>query len=292
MTRKLPPLNALRAFEAAARHGRIVDAAAELCVTHGAVSRQVKLLEQALGMSLFRRAGTGVELTDAGTRLLPALSSAFDLIETGVERIKPSSGGVLVVSCSGTFIIRWLIPRLHGFRSRHPDIEIRLSESDGPVDFAEDGADLAIRNLSPPWPEDMITTPIFGEEVGPVLSPELQADLEIRSVDDLVRAPLLHTETRATAWSDWLAAVGRADIDPVSGDRFEHFYYMLQAAASGLGVAIGPRPLVDDDIVIGRLVAPLGYIESGRHYVVLRPMRDDARVDAFATWLTDAAVQA
>lgn len=292
MTRKLPPLNALRAFEAAARHGRIVDAAAELCVTHGAVSRQVKQLEQSLGVSLFRRAGTGVELTDAGTRLLPALSSAFDLIETGVDRVSPSSSGALLVSCSGTFIIRWLIPRLHGFRSRHPEIEIRLSESDAPIDFTEDAADLAIRNMMPPWPDDMIATPIFGEEVGPVLSPELQAELEIRSVDDLSRAPLLHTETRVTAWSDWLAAAGRSDIDPASGDRFEHFYYMLQAAASGLGVAIGPRPLVDDDIVIGRLVAPLGYIESGRHYVVLRPVRDDARVEAFVAWLTDAAVQA
>jgi LysR family transcriptional regulator, glycine cleavage system transcriptional activator len=288
----LPPLNALRAFEAAARHGRIVDAAAELCVTHGAVSRQVKQLEQSLGVKLFRRAGTGVELTDAGVRLLPALSSAFDLIETGVERVTPSPGSALLVSCSGTFIIRWLIPRLHGFRSRHPDIEIRLSESDAPVDFAQDAADLAIRTMAPPWPDDMVTTPIFGEEVGPVLSPELQAELKIRSVDDLARAPLIHTETRATAWSDWFAAVGRSDIDPRTGDRFEHFYYLLQAAASGLGVAIGPRPLVDDDIVIGRLVAPLGYVETGLHYVVLRPLRDDVRVDTFVEWLADAAVQA
>ncbi len=292
MVRQLPPLNALRAFEAAARHGRIVDAAAELCVTHGAVSRQVKQLEQALGVQLFRRAGTGVALTDAGARLLPALSSAFDLIETGVDRVRPSSSGALLVSCIGTFIIRWLIPRLHGFRSRHPDIEIRLSESDGPVDFTQDAADLAIRTIRPPWPEDMITTPIFGEEVGPVLSSELQAELEIRNVDDLARAPLLHTETRASAWSDWLAAAGRADIDPGPGDRFEHFYYMLQAAASGLGVAIGPRPLVDDDIVTGRLVAPLGYIESGFHYVVLRPVRDDPRAEAFVAWLADAAVEA
>ncbi len=292
MTRTLAPLNALRAFEAAARHGRIVDAAAELCVTHGAVSRQVKQLEQALGVKLFRRAGTGVALTEAGARLLPALSSAFDLIETGVERVRPSASGALLISCIGTFIIRWLIPRLHGFRSQHPDIEIRLSESDGPVDFAQDAADLAIRTLQPPWPDNMITTPIFGEEVGPVLSPELQTTLEIRNVDDLARAPLLHTETRATAWPDWLAAAGRTDIDAASGDRFEHFYYMLQAAASGLGVAVGPRPLVDDDIVAGRLVAPLGYVESGFHYVVLRPMRDDARAEAFVAWLTDAAVAA
>lgn len=290
MTRMLPPLNALRAFEAAARHGRIVDAAAELCVTHGAVSRQVKQLERVLGVKLFRRAGRGVALTEAGARLLPSLSSAFDLIETGVERVRPSTSGALLVSCIGTFIIRWLIPRLHGFRSRHPDIEIRLSESDGPVDFTQDAADIAIRTMRPPWPGDMITTPIFGDEVGPVLSPELQAKLNIRNVGDLARAPLLHTETRASAWSDWLAAAGRTDIDPTPGDRFEHFYYMLQAAASGLGVAIGPRPLVDDDIVTGRLVAPLGYVESGYHYVVLRPMRDDARAAAFVAWLNDAAV--
>ena len=170
MVRSLPSLNALRAFEAAARLGSVTAAAAELHVTHGAVSRQVKQLEQALGTALFHRAGTGLRLSEAGARMLPALTSSFDLMEAGVAQAARARGGNLIVSCLGTFTMRWLIPRLFAFRAAHPDIEVQLSASDAPVNFLRDRFDLAIRTERPPWPADRIATPFIVEEVGPVLS--------------------------------------------------------------------------------------------------------------------------
>lgn len=289
MPRSLPSLNALRAFEAAARLGSITAAADELHVTHGAVSRQVKLLEQLLGSPLFHRAGTGLRLSDTGTRLLPALTSAFDLMEAGVAQATRTRGGSLVVSCLGTFTMRWLIPRLFAFRAAHPGIEVQLSASDGPVDFLRDGVDLAIRVERPPWRTDAAVRPFIEEEVGPVLSAALQEKLRLRAPADLARAALLHTETRLYAWSDWFAAAGQAPVRPAGEQTFEHFYFMLQAAASGLGVAIGPKVLVDDDLAAGRLVAPFGFVKSGLSYIAMRPRRDDARAALFENWLVGQA---
>lgn len=287
MARSLPPLNALRAFEAAARLGSVTAAAAELHVTHGAVSRQVKQLEQTLGTALFQRVGTGLRLTEAGKRLLPALTSSFDLMEAGVAQAARTRGGNLIVSCLGTFTMRWLIPRLFAFRAMHPDIEVQLSASDAPVNFLRDRFDLAIRTERPPWPSGVIATPFIEEEVGPVLSPGLQARLDLRTVDDLARATLLHTDTRRSAWPDWFAANGRAELPPAAAQSFEHFYFMLQAAASGLGVAIGPKPVIEDDLAAGRLVAPFGFVKSGLSYVSLRPHADDGRAALFEAWLVE-----
>ena len=287
MVRSLPSLNALRAFEAAARLGSVTAAAAELHVTHGAVSRQVKQLEQALGTALFQRAGTGLRLSEAGARLLPALTSSFDLMEAGVAQAARARGGNLIVSCLGTFTMRWLIPRLFAFRAAHPDIEVQLSASDAPVNFLRDRFDLAIRTERPPWPADMIATPFIVEEVGPVLSAALQERLRLRTVEDLARATLLHTDTRISAWPDWFASVGQAEVQPAAIQTFEHFYFMLQAAASGLGVAIGPKPVIEDDLSAGRLVAPFGFVRSGLSYVSLRPHADDSRAALFEAWLLE-----
>lgn len=287
MVRSLPSLNALRAFEAAARLGSVTAAAAELHVTHGAVSRQVKQLEQALGTALFHRAGTGLRLSEAGARLLPVLTSAFDLMEAGVAQAARARGGNLIVSCLGTFTMRWLIPRLFAFRAAHPDIEVQLSASDAPVNFLRDRFDLAIRTARPPWPADMIAKPFIVEEVGPVLSAALQERLRLRTVEDLARATLLHTDTRISAWPDWFASVGQAEVQPAAIQTFEHFYFMLQAAASGLGVAIGPKPVIEDDLSAGRLVAPFGFVRSGLSYVSLRPHADDSRAALFEAWLLE-----
>lgn len=285
MPRSLPSLNALRAFEAAARLGSVTAAAAELHVTHGAVSRQVKQLEQALGTALFHRAGTRLRLSEAGARLLPVLTSSFDLMEAGVAQAARARGGNLIVSCLGTFAMRWLIPRLFAFRAAHPDIEVQLSASDAPVSFLRDRFDLAIRTERPPWPADMIAKPFIVEEVGPVLSAGLQEKLHLRALEDLRRATLLHTGTRLLAWPDWFASVGQAEIQPAAVQTFEHFYFMLQAAASGLGVAIGPKPVIEDDLAAGRLVAPFGFVRSGLSYVSLRPHADDSRAALFEAWL-------
>lgn len=289
MARSLPSLNALRAFEAAARLGSVTAAADELHVTHGAVSRQVKLLEQLLGSPLFHRAGTGLRLSETGARLLPALTSAFDLMEAGVAQATRARGGQLTVSCLGTFTMRWLIPRLFAFRAAHPDIEVQLSASDGPVNFLRDGVDLAIRAERPPWPAGVAVRPFVEEEVGPVLSAALQERLRLHAPADLARATLLHTETRTRAWADWFAAVGRAEVKPAAAQTFEHFYFMLQAAASGLGVAIGPKVLVDDDLSAGRLVAPFGFVKSGLSYISIRPRRTDSRAALFEDWLVAQA---
>lgn len=285
MPRSLPSLNALRAFEAAARLGSMTAAADELHVTHGAVSRQVKQLERDLGQPLFHRAGTGLALSDNGKRLLPILTSAFDLMASGVAQASRRPGAPFTVSCLGTFTMRWLIPRLFAFRAAHPDIEIQLSANDGAVDFSRDGIDFAIRVERPPWPENMIVTPFIEEEIGPVLSTSLQAALQLRNPGDIARATLLHTETRQGAWADWFGAVGCAEVTPVADQTFEHFYFMLQAAASGLGVAIGPRPVVEDDIAAGRLIAPFGFVKSGLSYVAMRPPTDDDRAALFERWL-------
>lgn len=287
MLRTLPSLNALRAFEAAARLGSVTAAAAELHVTHGAVSRQVKQLEQALGTALFHRAGTRLRLSEAGARLLPVLTSSFDLMEAGVAQTARARGGNLIVSCLGTFTMRWLIPRLFAFRAAHPDIEVQLSASDAPVNFLRDRFDLAIRTERPPWPADMIAKPFIVEEVGPVLSAGLQEKLHLRAPEDLRRATLLHTDTRLSAWPDWFASVGPAEVQPAAIQTFEHFYFMLQAAASGLGVAIGPRPVIEDDLTAGRLVAPFGFVRSGLSYVSLRPHADDSRAALFEAWLLE-----
>ena len=289
MSRALPSLNALRAFEAAARLGSVTAAAAELHVTHGAVSRQVKQLEAELGRPLFHRAGTGLRLSDAGAKLLPSLTAALDLMQAGVAQAARAGGGRLTVSCLGTFTMRWLIPRLFAFQAAHPGIEVQLAAGDAPVDFRRDGADLAIRVLRPPWPPGLIATPFVDEEVGPVLSAGLQDELHIADVEDLSRATLLHTETRSDAWSNWFANSGATATGPAAERTFEHFYFMLEAAAAGLGVAIGPRPLVSDDLAAGRLVAPFGFVPSGLSYVCLRPQTDDANAALFESWLVRQA---
>jgi DNA-binding transcriptional LysR family regulator len=185
--------------------------------------------------------------------------------------------------------MRWLIPRLFAFRAAHPEIEVQLSASDGPVDFLRDGVDLAIRAELPPWPSGVAVRPFIEEEVGPVLSAALQERLRLRAPADLARAALLHTETRTRAWADWFAAVGHPEVAPAAAQTFEHFYFMLQAAASGLGVAIGPKVLVDDDLSAGRLVAPFGFVKSGLSYIAIRPRRTDSRAALFEDWLVAQA---
>jgi LysR family glycine cleavage system transcriptional activator len=175
MARKLPSLNALRAFEAAGRHGRMTMAADELNVTHSAISRQVQLLEDGLGVPLFEGPKNRLRLTDAGKTLLAGLTSAFDQIDMSVRSVADAEDGALDVSCPGTFTMRWLIPRLYRFQADHPHIDVRLTASSRPVDFGRDGFDIAIRVGAAPWPEGADVIPLFPEQTGPVLSPRSPA---------------------------------------------------------------------------------------------------------------------
>jgi LysR family glycine cleavage system transcriptional activator len=292
MKRRLPPLKTLPAFELAADHLSLSKAADELFLTHGAISRQVKVLETHLGTPLFHRHNRRIELTQAGTDFLSTVRLALDLIEAGAARVtKASRQGPVVVSCLPTFMMRWLIPRLYDFNARHSDIEIRLSASPGPADFERGGVDVAIRLDDAPWPNDAVAYPFLKEEVGPVCSPALLERQLVTVAADLRHHPILHTDTRPHAWEQWMAAAAVGDLTPDRGTRFEHFYFMLEAAAAGLGTAIAPYPLAAADIATGRLVAPLGFVPSGQTYHVVRPQSaaGDSAVAAFTAWLVNMA---
>jgi LysR family glycine cleavage system transcriptional activator len=286
MARRLPSLNALRAFEAAARLGRMTQAADELSVTHSAVSRQVRHLEEVLGVPLFEGPKNALRLTEEGRTLLPGLTSAFDQIDRTVRLVADTGEGPLDVSCLGTFTMRWLIPRLHRFQRDHTAIEVRLTASDHAVDFGRDGSDLAIRVGTAPWPEGAEVHPLFSELIGPVLTPRLAESTS----PGFAGIPALHTRTRRHAWPDWRARSGIA-VESAHGAEFEHFYFMLEAATAGLGVCIAPWPLVADDIHAGRLIAPHGFIESGQDYVALRRARRHHKSTVFCEWLQNEAGQ-
>ncbi|MBI2741252.1 MAG: transcriptional regulator GcvA [Rhodospirillales bacterium] len=286
--RRLPPLKALPAFEEAARHLSFSGAARELNLTHGAISRQMQSLEMHLGVRLFRRLNRRVELTDAGVAFLPAVRTALDVVEASATRLSAAARqGPLVVSCLPTFMMRWLIPRLYDFNARHPAIDVRLSASSAPVDFAREGVDVAIRIGAGPWPDGIEAHAFMNEEIGPVCSPALAQRGKLRRPADLARHKLLHTETRADAWVDWLARAKTAGVDAAKGQRFEHFYFLLEAAVAGLGVAVAPKPLVMEDLKLGRLVAPFGFVKSGRQYCLLYPAELAAipKVRTFRSWI-------
>lgn len=282
------PLNALRAFEATARHGRMVTAAAELAVTHGAVSRQVRHLEQLLGVTLLEGPKNRLALTEAGRLLVESLTPAFAQIDAALRTVADPDEGRLDVSCLGTFTMRWLIPRLHRFTAVHPRIDLHLSASHAPVDFARESYDVAIRVGRPAETPEVVAVPLFDEWVGPVLAPRLADTLRLDAPADLLAAPLIHPKTRRTAWADWARTRGLAQAIP-AGAEYEHFYVMLEAATAGLGVAVAPWPFVIDDIRAGRLVAPFGFTPSGQRYAALRRQRRNRKAEQFCTWLAAEA---
>ncbi|MBI1906945.1 MAG: LysR family transcriptional regulator [Rhodocyclales bacterium] len=284
MKRRLPPLNALRAFEAAARLGRMTAAADELAVTPGAISRQVRQLELALGVVLFEGSKHKPQLTVAAKTLLPVLSAALDQIETAVRGVREDDKGTLDVSCFSTFTARWLIPRLYQFNALHPDIEIRLSTAEPAAGIDRDRYDLVITVDCNGEADRSTMLPLFPERMGPVLAPSLATRIKVREPPDLDGKPLLHTSSRANAWQMWGESVG-CPLALQGGQAFEHYYFTLEAAIGGLGICIAPWHLVIDDIRAGRLLAPLGFQESGYRYVAQRRRQTNRKLDRFCEWL-------
>lgn len=286
--RTLPPLNALRAFEAAARLGSISRAAAELHVTHGAVSRQVKLLEDDLGTALFARDGRGLRLTDAGERLRDAAGTAFEQLQSTVRGLRRGDeSGTRVIGCPGSLLARWMIPRLERLRRDLPDLTLHLSPHDGELDPALPGLDAALLIGAPPWPPQWRVHALAPERIGPVVNPRHPAfeRLSGRPAAALPEEELLHTASRPQAWPQWARAQG---LDPGQlrfGTGFEHLYYLLEAAVAGLGVAIAPQPLVAGDIAAGRLTAPWGFVDTGAQWCLCMRAADDARIERLAGWL-------
>ena len=270
----LPSLMALRCFEAAARHEHFSRAADELCVTHGAVSRAVRLLEDDLGVALFQRRSRRVFLTDAGRKLAQAVHDGLGLMRHAAHELRTEAARARrwVLSCEPTLLMRWLIPRWPDFQARYAGVDIHLAAAGGSFSF-DSGIDMAIRRSDFAWPAGYHAERLFTERVGPVCRPD-KVDAWFFSGRDgcLLKpdAPQLHTRTRPDAWKEWAVAANR----PAGSGRpqmFDHFYFSLQAAVAGLGVAIGPWHLVRDDLESGVLVAPMGFVEDGSHYCLLTP---------------------
>lgn len=287
--RRLPSLNALRAFEAAARLRSVGGAAAELHVTHGAVSRQIRLLEEELGLALLQREGRGIRPTAAGERLRDAAGGAFAQLQDAVAELRrPARPSALVLGCPGSILARWMIPRLQALQRDLPALTLHLSAHEGEFGADLDGLDAALLLGQAPWPESWQVHVLAPERIGPVLSPALpQAQtLAAGPPSALLQQPLLHTASRPQAWPSWAQAHG---VDPAAlryGTGFEHLYYLLEAALAGIGVAIAPQPLVADDLANGRLLAPWGFAETGGEWALCtRRETQDPRVQALARWL-------
>jgi len=252
-------LNALRAFEATARLRSFSAAAEELSVTHGAVSRHIRMLEDSVGLPLLTRSAQGAVPTAEGQRLADGLSTAFSLIQSSVEQLKP---GPLTLACSESIMMYWLLPRLNRFKDVHPEVELRFNMSHGPVDFVRDNVSVAIRLSSIEAPRDVVRIDVAPEWVGPVCSPEYLRQKRIESVGALARAKLIVSRTRPSAWDDWAHCSGQANMELRVDEVFDHFYLLIQGARCGLGVANVPRMLVRDDLTSGTLVAPLAFVRG------------------------------
>jgi DNA-binding transcriptional LysR family regulator len=289
MSHDLPPLNALRAFEAAARLNSISQAANELHVTHGAVSRQVRSLEEHLGVALFSKEGRGLKLTDAGIRLRDVSAELFNrLRSTCAELQQGQADAPFVLACPGSLLARWFIPRLDRLNRELPELRLQLSASEGELDPRRSGVDATLWFAEPPWPADMQVFELAAERIGPVLSPRYAqfAALHQAPAASLLGEPLLHTSSRPQAWPSWAASNGLDTSALKLGQGFEHLYYLLEAAAAGLGVAIAPQQLVADDLAGGRLVAPWGFVETSARLALWVPARRlDKRAQLLAAWL-------
>lgn len=287
--RILPPLNALRAFEAAGRLGSFKDAAIELHVTHGAVSQHVRLLEEWLGAALFERRNRRVELTPAARSYLAEVGPLFEGISKATHRygdVKTVSR-TLSVNAVATFTLRWLVPRLATFRAAHPDIDVRVETSSDSVESLKEPYDVIIRG-GPDTFYGYSTKPFLTEERLPVCSPGLLKKLPLSRPADLRSHTLLHTSSLPRLWPDWLASARISALSPAAMLTFDHFFLTLQAAIDGMGIAMGPTALVADDLAMGRLVAPFtGPRLPSRSYCtyVADSKRTDYVIGLFCAWL-------
>lgn len=289
MSSRLPNLNGLRAFEAAARHLSFTRAAAELAVTQTAVSHQIRRLEEQLGLSLFLRGRGGLRLSAVGEHYLPAVRAAFDGLREATDALTGQSAvGPLTVSTIASFATKWLVPHLSRFQAVHPDIDIRISTSNSFVDFQRDEVDCAIRYGHGRWP-GVEAVRLMAEDMFPVCSPALlRGEPPLREPQDLGRHSLLHTTTLPDDWRLWLTAVGVEDVDPDRGPAFDIIMMTLQAAIEGMGVALGRTLLVEADLNAGRLVAPfdVSIPTEMAYYLVAPPGHMDwPRLGAFRDWL-------
>lgn len=289
---RMPPLNALRAFEAAARYQNFSRAAEELHVTQGAVSRHVKLLEQHLGIELFRRRPQGLELTEPGRALLPELSASFERIAQAARSVANQDHEIGLFSAAPTIVTRWLVPHLLTFQERYPQYRVNIGLAHGTYDgFYKGNFDIGLDCFegakSRPGGFDSI---LFRREaLTPVCSPRLlDRDPPLTQPSDVARHVLLHPDTDPTDWRKWLRAADLTEIDVESGQTFESMEMAVRAAVGGLGVAIADLLLVQDELASGQLVAPFDLVvsEDTGYYLFCQPGRfEEPKIAAFRDWI-------
>ena len=287
MPRQLPPLNALRAFEAAARSESFTRAAEELCVTQGAVSHQVKLLEAALGIKLFNREHQRLVITGAGREYLNVVRDALDRIAAGTERIvQRQNTGVLTVSTSPDFAAKWLVNRLGRFAEAHPGIDLRVSATMHHIDFVREEVDVAVRHGDGNW-SGLVAVRLCTEQLFPVCSPRLMSGRNrIAKPSDLLKFPLLHLEDRK-AWSNWFDAAG-VDAEMSHGLVLNRASMLIDAAVNGQGVALARTALAAWDLINGRLVKPFDLaLKLSKIYWIVCPKATSMqpKIVTFRDWL-------
>ena len=281
----MPCLDDLRAFEAVARLGSVGAAAADLALTHGAVSRRVTKLSADLGLRLLEADGRGVRPTSDGEALAEASGKAFTLITDALAEIRSGSAPLpIILSCERSLAMRWLIPRLSGFQDRYPDVEVHLSTGGGALDFARDRVTLAIRRLDFPVDPEWTIIKLMPERVGPVMLPTLRKGFE---GGDYVA---LGSRTRPNAWEVWFDR-HRDAPRPRTTRLLDHHFLMAEAALGGLGVALAPQAIAADDVAHGRLDAPLGFDGDGTDYALIHPesIMVSTGLSALRDWLVAEA---
>jgi LysR family glycine cleavage system transcriptional activator len=298
--KKLAHLNALRAFEAAVRHMSFAKAAAELSVTPGAISQQIKLLESYYGVQLFRRGSRGIALTEDGARMVPELTAAFDLLARATSLLQSrNTRAVVRVTAPPTFAVKWLAHRLGNFAIEHRDIEVRIESTERLIDLRREEGDLGIRYGRGSWP-GMIAELLLGEQIVPVCSPAYLAAHPVKSVEDLAKATLIHDRTldqkglNFPDWSSWLRGFGVTA--PEQGAlHFSSSLAAIQAAVDGFGIILGRSTLIEDELKDGSLVMPLDHAtDPGSAYYLVTP--DTAALSEaasiFQDWLRKEAASA
>ena len=292
MRRPLPPLNALRAFEATARHLSFSKAAEELHVTPAALSHQIRGLEDLLGLKLFHRRARAIELTEPARLIYPGIRTGFETIREAVDRLdRGQQDRVLVVSATPGFTAKWLVPRLYRFLARHPDIEPRITASVGYANFTSDGVDVGIRLSSGVHP-DLYVEKLSDEWLLPLCSPRLiDGEEPLRTPRDLARFPLIQVDLPGVVptWADWLRMAGVDGIDSARGMRLNVADHALDAASEGMGVVLAYKLVAARDIQLGRLVSPFGpeMPVPGRAYyfACAKGQEKRAPVKAFRDWV-------
>ena len=292
---RLPPLNALRAFEAAARHGGFVGASEELNVTRGAISRHVKLLEDYLDVQLFERLAQGVQLTPAGNALQPTISEAFGMIGRAAEEVSADANELRVVCPPGTSI-RWLLPKLEGFREAHPEFNVRLTTDfypDGGFDPVDADIGFSISNLSS-RSNDLEVQTLFPILLTPACTPDYLRKKSLTSPEALAGCELLHETKRHSDWRTWLDAFRPVGVDPASGQAFPNIDIATKAAVMGVGVVMADLVLCREELQSGTLVAPFPDLvcrspDGGICLLGGRHKWHSAKVQAFRVWAYKAA---